>query len=228
MADCKLFSVKSCNQIKLNMNLFALLRQHALIQPDTVALSSRHRLATYRKLWSRIERATARLQGEWDVRSGAALAYCGQAHPDAIVLYMALARCGARLVPLEHPALQSQIDAIARELDIKIVLHDDDHAPVGRMHGSAVFKPLSALIMTRCPYQPSAVVEDQARCSLVNIDSVSNGRIRHTGKSLDQIAAHIPALSGPRHEIADSLFDQAVFAPIVLPTLIAGGTLIFR
>src|SRR4051812_25241185 len=124
-----------------NMDLFTQLRQHAQNQPATVASASRHRLATYRKLWSRIERATARLQAEWQVKRGDRVAYCGQAHPDSLVLYIALARSGACLVPLEQAALQAQAGLIARHLGIRLILHDDEASPPSELAGALV-KPL--------------------------------------------------------------------------------------
>jgi acyl-CoA synthetase (AMP-forming)/AMP-acid ligase II len=209
------------------MNLFELLRQHARIEPDSIAVSSSHRSMTYRKLWSRIERATARLQYEWGIESGDTVAYCGQAHPDAIVLYVALARCAARLVPLEHRALQSRIGEVVRALDVTIVVHDDQ-APVEAAGLPAALKPLSALIMTRCPYQPSVIAEDAARPSLVVIRSPANGHVRSEQKSPDRMIVRTSAAQNRVYAVADSLFDDDVFAPVVLQALLAGRTLIFR
>jgi acyl-CoA synthetase (AMP-forming)/AMP-acid ligase II len=209
------------------MNLFELLRQHARIEPDAMAVSSTYRSMTYRKLWSRIERATARLQGEWGIKSGDVVAYCGQAHPDAIVLYVALARCAARLIPLEHRALQSRIGQVVRALDVRIVVHDD-HTPVEKADLPAAFKPLSALIMTRCHYQPSIIAEDAARPSLVAIRSLANGHVQSEQKSLDRMIVRTSAAPDRIYPIAGSLFDDDVFAPVVLQALLAGGTLIFH
>jgi acyl-CoA synthetase (AMP-forming)/AMP-acid ligase II len=209
------------------MNLFTLLRQHAQNQPETSAASSRFRMMTYRKLWSRVERATARLQGEWGVKRGDTVAYRGQAHPDALVLYLALARCGARLVALEQPALQSEIDAIVRELDVKMILHDD-HAPPERAQLTATIKPLSALIMTRCPYQPSDITEDPNCLSVIVIRLTTDSRAQFDFTSLDRMANHNAVMPDRSCQIADRLFDEHVFTAVVLPALASGTTLIFR
>jgi hypothetical protein len=196
---------------------FDLLQRHARTRPEVIACASKFRLATYRKLWSRIERATARLQSEWGVDSGDVLAYCGQAHPDALVLYVALARCGALLLPLERPALRSVLGDLAAALPLKLALVDDDAQPPAAV---LPIYPLSALISTYCPYQARHAKPDPAAPSLLRIGEA--GAIeRH---SLSQLQA-MPA-SG-MHEVRDSLFDADVFGPAVLPTLAAGGTLIF-
>jgi hypothetical protein len=195
-----------------------LLQRHARMQPEVIACASRFRLATYRKLWSRIERATARLQGEWGVGSGDVLAYCGQAHPDALVLYVALARCGALLLPLERPALRSALAELAAALPLNLALVDDDAQPPA---AALPIHPLSALIGTPCPYQARLAKPDPAAPSLLRIGKA--GAIeRH---SLSQLQA-MPA--GGMHEVHDSLFDADVFGPAVLPTLAAGATLFFH
>jgi acyl-CoA synthetase (AMP-forming)/AMP-acid ligase II len=220
------FYSQNSDSIIADMNLFTQLRQHAQTQPETIAYASRHRIATYRKLWSRIERGTARLQGEWGIRRGDVVAYCGQGHPDALVLYVALARCGALLAPLEHASLQARMDEIVREYRIKVVLHDDQ-APVESIATPALIAPVSALIDTRCPYQSSGIVEDPAQPSLIIIDPALNRNVRGEQKTLRQMAAAASAGAAPAHRIAGSLFDERLFAALVLPVLMAGRTLHF-
>jgi acyl-CoA synthetase (AMP-forming)/AMP-acid ligase II len=205
------------------MDLSTRLRSHARLQPEAIAVVSRDRSLTYRKLWSRIERATARLQAEWDIHSGMTVAYCGRAHPDAIVLYVALARCGALLVPLKDPAVWPRMEWILRDLDIKLVVHDDD--VTNQLCESAVtFKPLSTLIMTRCVFQPSFIIEDPARPSIVFIRSVDNGQVSAGKRSFHQLAAQISAAQDQSHYMNGNLFDESVFATVVIPLLIAGNT----
>ncbi|MES2536549.1 MAG: AMP-binding protein [Pseudomonadota bacterium] len=208
------------------MNLFTQLSQHARIQPETIAYTSRHRIASYRKLWSRIERATARLQAEWGIKSGDAVAYCGQGHPDALVLYVALLRCGALLVPLEHPSLQKRINEIARVVELKIILHDD-HAPIQHIDAAAMIAPISALIMTRCPYQPSCILEDPSHPGLIRIDAAQDAALHSEQKSLLQITAAASACADPARRIAGFLFDAEILGGVVLPALMAGRTLDF-
>ena len=174
-------------------------------------------MASYRKVWSRIERAVARLQGEWQVTPGDVVAYCGQGHPDALVLYFALVRCGARLWPLEHPNAPVLLADHAAGLPLKMVLFDDDGA---QPPAPATALPLSTLIGSHCPHEAQALAVDPAAPSLlaVGADGKSNQR------SLLQLQAAAP--SG-LHEVHRRLFDQDVLGPVVLPTLAAGKTLVF-
>lgn len=208
------------------MNLFSRLRHHAQNQPEAIAASSRFRMMTYRKLWSRVERATARLQGEWGVRRGDTIAYRGQAHPDAIVLYLALARCGAKLVAFEQPALSSGIDAIVRQFDIKIMVCDDE-MPLDPAHFPAAIRSLSSLIMTRCPCQPSDLDEASDCPSLIMIGLAADHSVQMQPASLDQMAARKAVALNPLCHVAESLFDEHVFISVVLPALTSGATLHF-
>lgn len=199
-------------------SLFDLLAHSARSQQDAIACASRYRMATYRKIWSRIERAVARLQGEWLVAPGDVVAYCGQGHPDALVLYLALVRCGARLWPLEHPDGRAALADHAAGLPLKMVLFDDD-GPQPEVLATAL--PLSTLIGSHCPHQARAVPFDPAVPSLLAIDAHGHASQR----SLLQLQAARP--SGLQ-EVHGSLFDQDVLGPVVLPTLAAGKTLVFR
>ena len=66
--------------------LLAMLSAHAREHGDRLCHWLPERSITYRRLWSRIERASARLQGEWHVQSGQTVAYIGRSHPDIVVL----------------------------------------------------------------------------------------------------------------------------------------------
>jgi len=199
-------------------SLFELLAQYARSQPAAIACASRYRMASYRKIWSRIERATARLQGEWQVTPGDVVAYCGQGHPDALVLYLALVRCGARLWPLEHPGGPAVLADHAAGLPLKMVLFDDD-GPQPRAVATAL--PLSTLIGSHCPHEARALSFDPAVPSLLAMDT--DGKFIQY--SLLQLQAALP--SGLQ-EVHGRLFDQDVLGPVVLATLAAGKTLVFR
>ena len=82
-------------------SLLSVLQGHANERGDLLAHVLPDRDITYRRLWSRTERASARLQGEWGVQAGDTVAYIGGGHPDAIVLYFSLLRIGASVLPLE-------------------------------------------------------------------------------------------------------------------------------
>jgi non-ribosomal peptide synthetase component F len=196
-------------------SLFQALQRHAQQQPDAIALASRFRLASYRKLWSRIERATARLQGVWEVGAGDVVAYCGDGHPDALVLYVALARCGALLLPLEHAAARAALPRLADTLALRLALFDDDLSPPRNAQPAY---PLSMLIGEPCAYQARVATPDPDACSLLRL--ADDGSLRRL--SLRQLAAE-PASAG--RDVHGALFDADVFGPVVLPALCAGDTL---
>jgi non-ribosomal peptide synthetase component F len=202
----------------LSIGLFQALERHARVQPQAIACASRFRLASYRKLWSRIERATARLQGEWTVGAGDVVAYCGDGHPDALVLYAALARCGAVLLPLEHEAGRAALPRLARDIALKLALYDDELSPP-RIAQPAY--PLSMLIGTPCAYQATVSIPDPDAVSLLRL--ADDGSLRRLG--LRQLAA---GLASGQRDVHGALFDADVFGPVVLPALCAGDTLTWR
>jgi non-ribosomal peptide synthetase component F len=194
------------------------LARHAHEQPQAIACASRFRLASYRKLFSRIERATARLQGDWGVMPGDVIAYCGDGHPDALVLYAALVRCGALLLPLEHDAARAALPRLAGDVALKLVLFDDERSPPPMVQPAF---PLSTLIGTPCQHQAQGEKPDPGAASLLRLES--NGSLACF--SLRQLA------SGPEsagRDVHGALFDDDVFGPVVLPSLCAGDTLRWR
>lgn len=204
------------------MNLFDILRHQVATQPQAIASHSSRRVVTYRKFWSRIERGTARLKAEWGIKPGDTVAYWGRGHQDALMLYMATARCGARLLPLEHKVLQQDGIALLKKYAPAILLHDDDIAfdmppAVPRIVN------LSSLIATRCHHMPP-VDEDPTTVSLINAHDGSE----MTAQQLLQQATSVGDTRQREFRVDAALFDVEVFTPSVLPMLIAGGTIIFR
>lgn len=204
------------------MTLFDILRHHAATQPLAIASRSSRRVVTYRKFWSRIERGTARLKGEWGIKPGDTVVYWGRGHQDALMLYMATARCGARLLPLEHAAQQQDSAVLLKKYPAAILLHDDeitfDTPPdVPRITN------LSSMIATRCHHAP-LIDEDPVQVSLIEPET-GNGM---TAQNLQQRASGIDTVAQSGFRVDAALFDAGIFAPGVLPVLIAGGTVIFR
>ena len=111
-------------------DMLALLQDHAQRRGDLLAHVLPDRDITYRRLWSRIERGSARLYGEWGVRRGDRVAYIGRGHPDAIVLYFALLRIGAALLPLEAMSFAE----VSRQLAV--------HQPSHVIRDQSVSEPL--------------------------------------------------------------------------------------
>jgi acyl-coenzyme A synthetase/AMP-(fatty) acid ligase len=207
------------------MNFFNLLRQHVVTDPGAIAWQSTRRTFTYRRFWSRIERATARLKGEWHVKPGDTVAYFGCGHPDALILYFAVARCGAKLLPLEHASLQQNAAAILQQIPTVLLLHDDEIVLDDRLPVTLTAK-LSTLIATRCHYY-LAIDEDDTQPSLISI-VLQDGTIAHSQQSLQAACAQIGAVDGREYRVTDTLFDQHILTPRVLSTLAARGTIFFR
>ena len=108
-----------------NHSMLALLEKHATTHTDSLAHVLPLRDITYRRLWSRIERGSARLHGEWGVQRGDLVAYVGNGHPDAIVLYFSLLRIGASLLPLEAMTA-ADVNKTLAAMKPALVVHDDD------------------------------------------------------------------------------------------------------
>lgn len=212
------------------MNLFTILRQHVATQPNAIASRSSRRTVTYRKFWSRIERATARLKSEWHVKAGDTVVYWGQGHQDALMLYIAVARCGAKLLPLEHAPLHQDSIAILKNIPAVLLLHDDETIfevpPAG-----PVIANLSSLIATRCQHNPP-VNEDITQTSLISLVTLEDTSAQTDEQSLAQLlddaSPQLESNSAREFRIAEALFDVDIFAPQVLRILVGGGTIIFR
>jgi acyl-CoA synthetase (AMP-forming)/AMP-acid ligase II len=212
------------------MTPFDILRQHVQDRPDAISVSTPYRAASYRKMWSRIERSTARLQGEWGIRPGDTIAYLGCGHLDALVMYFAAARCGARVLPLEHAALQVGAVALAAANNVTLVLHDDA-LPVAADMFAVPCRPLSTLIATVCRYRES-VQEDSAAVSLLEFADDAGGSGKGAldtlrQRSLDALATSAMTCPAGRQDVVGALFDAGVFAPVVLATMLAGETVTF-
>ncbi|HEY6772962.1 MAG TPA: AMP-binding protein [Oxalicibacterium sp.] len=202
-------------------SLFDILRHRAARAPASIATRSSERVFTYRRFWSRIERGTARLIGEWGVAPGDTIAYWGQGHQDALSLYFAAARCGIRLLPLEHASLRDGATALLQQHRVAVLLHDDEIAAETLPAVSPALRiaRLSSLVATRCHYYPP--VEENASIPGLILPASSHSLLQLT----DGIDA---ATVADTFRVTAALFDEDVFAPCVLPVLAAGGTILFR
>jgi hypothetical protein len=227
------------------VNLFVRLRQLAAQMPAQVATVSPQRTASYRKLWSRVERATARLQGEWAVSAGQCVVYEGPPHADALVLWLALCRLGACLLPLEHTGSDATRDApgmaesiASAELRARAAsqatlwLHADDFLP-SVVPASIVMRPLSSLIMQPCPYQPVVQHEDGLLdCIEFPSDALLRGgpsrrfSLRELSSQYRPSTVDVDA-AGPAVALDQGAFGEYVLGPILLPALFAGRCLVF-
>ena len=192
-----------------NFSFFSLLQSHADQRGDSLVHLLPDRDITYRRLWSRIERASARLQGEWNVQQGDVVAYCGNAHPDAIVLYFALLRIGAHLLALED----TQGKDIKHWLGLasaRLVVHDDGYAVE-----HAFAQPLSMLLADWCHFDPILVKEDLDLPAL--LVPLPDGSVLQT-YSLQQLTILMSPAPTVR-AVGKIIFDLQTLTNLILPSL---------
>jgi acyl-coenzyme A synthetase/AMP-(fatty) acid ligase len=208
------------------MNFFNILRQHVAAEPWAIASRSSRRAVTYRKFWSRIERASARLKGEWNVQHGDTVVYWGCGNQDALMLFIAVARCGAKLLPLEHDTLRNNVAAILQQHPAAVLLHDDELF-VEDLANVRIISTLSSLIATRCHYHPE-ITEDDTLPSLLTFLPADKDALQSQETTLQQLVAQsVDAHAISPFTLQTALFDADILAPHVLPVLAARGKIIF-
>ena len=202
-------------------SLLATLQSHASLRADALAHVLPERVITYRRLWSRIERASARLQGPWQVHPWQRVAYIGHGHPDAIVLYCALLRIGACLLPLEGlPVPQAQ--QIAQQAGATLAIHDD-----AIVLSEMPAQPLSLLLDDWCHFYPVLMPEDPDFAGLV-LPVMQNGvRVLQPGslRQLSQLA--VPARDGSVAQVGATIFTLDTLSRIIFPALLTARPLQF-
>lgn len=191
-----------------NHSMLALLEKHATEHADSLAHVLPTRDITYRRLWSRIERGSARLQGEWGVREGDLVAYAGSGHPDAIVLYFSLLRIGASLLPLESMPAADVHNALAAMKPVLLV-HDDDVQA-----GPWPARRLDDLLEDWSHHDP-VLASDDMTCRALWLP---DGKGQWQAVSLLELCAALPA--SPRTGfIDDRIFTADLLTNVVLPSL---------
>lgn len=138
------------------------------------------------------------------------------------MLYMATARCGARLLPLEHAEVRQDSAESLKKYPSAILLHDDEITFEAAPVASRIVN-LSSLIATRCHHTPP-VGEDATLVSLIDAGAGNET----TAQELYRQAVAMGDATQREFHVNAALFDGEVFAPAVLSVLIAGGTIIFR
>ena len=188
--------------------LLAMLSAHANEHGDLLCHWLPERLITYRRFWSRIERASARLQGEWGVKQGQTIAYVGASHPDIFVLYAALLRIGAAFMPIEGITTQVAI-SFAQQADISHVVVDDHATLIGR---TTYYLP--QLLADWCHFEPEVNEENPLAKSLL-LPSAS-GAIDHL--SLSELCVKLSPRASSQW-VTGSIFDIESLTSIILPSL---------
>ncbi len=188
--------------------MLELLHGHASLHEDRLAHVLPDRDITYRRLWSRIERGSARLQGEWGVRPGDLVAYVGSGHPDAIVLYFALLRIGASLLPLEAMPPADASAAIAA-CGAMLAVHDDGMAVDG-----VPARRLDDLLAVWSHVDPVLAGDETTRRALWLPGEAGQWQ----ACSLFELCAALPPV--PRSSfIHDRIFSVDLMTQVLLPSL---------
>jgi acyl-coenzyme A synthetase/AMP-(fatty) acid ligase len=218
------FSVEKISRFLLTMqplaynftHMLALLQHQAQAHSDAVAYVLPDRVITYRRFWSRIERACARLQGEWDVQRGDVVTYVGRGHPDALILYFALLRLGASLLPLE--ALAPELVRVAlTSQPVSLVLHDD-----GLSFDTVKSRPLQLLLADWCHFEPRCV--DEVSGSALLLLKSERGELQSL--TID----HLLSAMAPQARslcVGDQIFSLNTLTNVIFPALHAARELIF-
>ncbi len=188
--------------------MLALLQLQATLHTEQLAHVLPDRDITYRRLWSRIERGSARLQGEWGVRPGDTVAYVGAGHPDAIVLYFSLLRIGASLLPLEGVAPAELAVQCARHR-VVLAVHDD-----GVNVRGVPARRLEDLLAVWCHYDPLIADDDATRRALWL--PAADGQWRAI--SLTELCEDVPP-EPTATAVGDKIFNLETLREVVLPSL---------
>ena len=197
-------------------DMLALLQQQAQAEPDAIAYVLPGRIITYRRLWSRIERACARLQGEWGVRQGDIVAYIGNGHPDALILYFALQRLNASLLPLESLRPATAL-AYLGEQKVSLVVHDD-----GMAFEAMNTRPLQRLLEDWCHFDAEALDESPSNARLLLASDQGAVQSFSVDHLLSAMAPQVTSVY-----VGDRIFSLPVLTDIILPALHAAKQLRF-
>ena len=196
--------------------MLALLQHQAQAHSDAVAYVLPNRVITYRRFWSRIERACARLQGEWGVRQGDVVAYVGSGHPDALILYFALLRLDASLLPLEA-LVPEVVRAALISQPVSLVLCDDGLALEGMKA-----QPLQLLLEDWCHFEPLCVEEVSSSAQLLLKSEQGELRSLTMDHLLSAMAPQARSLF-----VGDKIFSLDILTNVIFPALHAARELIF-
>ena len=214
-----IFFVKSGLTMTANYSLLSILHDHALSHGDYIAHLLPDRVITYRRFWSRIERASARLQGEWHVKADDIVIYWGLGHPDAIILYCALMRLGAKLMPCEGRE-REYVQHMVEQTKSHLVVHDEAFT-----FTSSPAHSLASLLADWCHFDPTVIQDETSKPTLFlpyfNDEAVSVSELIQALSPLQQVdEAEAVVIDGP-------IFHKEKLINLILPALIAGRRLQF-
>ena len=217
-----IFFVKSGLTMTANYSLLSILHDHALAHGDYIAHLLPDRVITYRRFWSRIERASARLQGEWGVVAGDTVIYWGSGHPDAIILYCALLRLGAKLMPCEDRD-REYVQHMVEQTKSQLVVHDD-----ALTFTSSPAHSLSSLLADWCHFDPVVIQDESETPALYLHDFIQNDNRAVSVGELIQALSPLQQVDEAEAVVIDGpIFHKEKLINFILPALIAGRRLQF-
>ncbi len=217
-----IFFVKSGLTMTANYSLLSILHDHALSHGDYIAHLLPDRVITYRRFWSRIERASARLQGEWGVVAGDTVIYWGSGHPDAIILYCALLRLGAKLMPCEDRD-REYVQHMVEQTKSQLVVHDD-----ALTFTSSPAHSLSSLLADWCHFDPVVIQDESVMPALYLHDRIQNDNRAVSIGELIQALSPLQHVDEAEAVVIDGpIFHKEKLINLILPALIAGRRLQF-
>ncbi|MGA2550053.1 MAG: AMP-binding protein [Burkholderiaceae bacterium] len=216
------------------MPLAGVIQSWARVQPERVALRCNGQETTWRRFWNRIERASARLATEWQVEPGARVAYLGFNRTEELILFFALARIGAILVPLNYRLVEPEWSAILKDAGARLLLYDAAFAQAAQRLSALAdlnVQECEALIAEPCHGRPRYLPLTGAEPVLLVYTSGTTGAPRgvlhHQDGMLWNAAASIAA-----HDLVSSdhvltvlpLFHVGGLCIQTIPALVAGAT----
>jgi len=217
-----IFFVKSGLTMTANYSLLSILHDHALAHGDYIAHLLPDRVITYRRFWSRIERASARLQGEWGVVAGDTVIYWGSGHPDAIILYCALLLLGAKLMPCEDRD-REYVQHMVEQTKSQLVVHDD-----ALTFTSSPAHSLSSLLADWCHFDPVVIQDESATPALYLHDRIQNDNRAVSIGELIQALSPLQQVDEAEAVVIDGpIFHKEKLINFILPALIARRRLQF-
>ena len=205
-----------------NYSLLTILHDHAQSHGESIAHLLPDRVITYRRFWSRIERASARLQGEWGMVAGDTVIYWGSGHPDAIILYCALLRLGAKLMPCEDRDSE-YVQHMVKQTNSHLVVHDD-----ALTFTSSSAHSLSSLLADWCHFDPVVIQDESATPALYLHDFIQNDNRAVSVGELIQALSPLQQVDQAEAIVIDGpIFHKEKLINFILPALIAGRRLQF-
>ena len=197
----------------------ARLQQLAAQTPERIALCCAGLETSYAALWQRIENATARLAGEWNVAPGERIGYLGLNHDAQLVLLAALMRIGALLVPLNYRLSAPELRAIVDDAGITQLVVDEQFA--------ALASRLGPLVHERAAFEAPPATLETNRVAVIEADAHAPALLVYTsgttGRAKGALHTHGGLAANALASIAMHDFNTEDVVLSTLPLFHVGG-----